>query len=611
MSLTTLVAGSPEAPERLSSRPFPTRGPDDRFGCACCAPAMRGLGLMTLPHLSGIGRPAAWRRLGPPPATRPGTTILAGGRVITADAGFSIAEALAFRDGRILAVGTLDEVREQAGDEAQIVDCAGRAILPGFIEPHMHFFPIAILGRMTDVGAIACADAEAVIARVGALASAAGEGDWIIARQFDPSLQSGADLITRHTLDQVAPRHPVFIFNASLHIAYCNSRALEIAGVTAATANPPGAAYVRDRDGAPNGVLQGQAAMFSVLGHNLAAMALDDVPAAMAGVCAKANRVGVTTVCDQASGGFQGRGELEAYHAFAASGHMTARLRYSLIQAGERTWDEIAVAPGQGDAMARATGWKIVSDGSNQGRTGLQRQPYLGGEQAGIAYVQPDALREIVVKRALQGWQVVVHANGDLAIDRALDAFEAAYAAGASRDLRFRIEHCSVLHDSQIARIVDLGVTPSFLIGHVHYWGKAFRDEIFGPEKADLLCRAGSCGRAGVRWTLHSDDTVTEMDPLRLIDNAVNRTLWREPGGVLNPAERVSVEQAIIALTRDAAWQCHSEHEIGTLEVGKFADFVVLDRDPLAIPPTEVGSAQVLETWVGGRQVYAAQSPAA
>ena len=141
------------------------------------------------------------------------------------------------------------------------------------------------------------------------------------------------------------------------------------------------------------------------------------------------------------------------------------------------------------------------------------------------------------------------------------------------------------------------GVTPQMAI---------YRDEIFGPEKANLLCRAGSCGKAGIRWTVHSDDTVTEMGPMRLIDNAVNRTLWREPGGVLNPAERVSVEQAIIALTRDAAWQCHSEHEIGTLEVGKFADFVVLDRDPLAIPPEEVGAIQVLETWVGGLQVYAA-----
>jgi predicted amidohydrolase YtcJ len=255
--------------------------------------------------------------------------------------------------------------------------------------------------------------------------------------------------------------------------------------------------------------------------------------------------------------------------------------------------------------MARAVGWKVVSDGSNQGRTGLQREPYLGGG-VGMAYVTPETLRDITVRRSLEGWQMVIHANGDLAIDRALDAIEAAREAGARADSRFRIEHCSVLHDEQIARMARLGVTPSFLIGHVHYWGKAFRDEIFGPEKADLLGRAASCGAAGLRWTMHSDEPVTEMGPLRMIDNAVNRSLWQEPGGVLNPAERVTARQAIIALTRDAAWQCHSEHEIGSLEPGKLADFVILDRDPLEAPSAELGAIRVLETWVGGRRVYAA-----
>ena len=605
-SLTVSVIDRPPVPGGLSQRVFQARDPR-LHGCPCCAPILKDLGQLSLPYMAGAAGEAAWRRLGAWPETPTGTQVLVNARILTVDAAFSSAEALAHRDGRIIAIGDRADVLTLAGEDAAIIDCGGRTVLPGFIEPHMHFFPIAILGRYADVGPTACADADAVIERIGALSAVAPPGDWIVARQFDPSLQPGADRITRHTLDQVAPDRPVFLFNASLHIGYCNSRALEVAGITAETPDPPGAAYGRDLNGRPNGVLQGQAPIFAVLGHNLTAMALDDVPEASRRVCEKANRVGVTTFCDQASGGFQGRREMAAFHAFSASGHMTARLRYSLIQAGHATWDEQGLKPGDGDAMARATGWKIVSDGSNQGRTGLQREPYFDGVGgSGIAYVEPDALREIVVKRALQGWQVTVHANGDLAIDRALDAFEAAYAAGASRDLRFRIEHCSVLHDEQIARIAELGVSPSFLIGHVHYWGKAFRDEIFGPDKANLLCRAGSCGRAGIRWTVHSDDTVTEMGPMRLIDNAVNRTLWREPGGVLNPAERVTVEQAIIALTRDAAWQCHSEHEIGTLEVGKFADFVVLDRDPLAIPPEEVGAVRVLETWIGGRRVYAA-----
>ncbi len=601
MAITTTVM---PPRRRLTARPF---APAGVHGCVCCSPALQTLGLLTLPKLASAARPSHWARFGPPPAAPVGAVILANARIHTIDAAFSTAQALAFAGGRLLAVGSLEEVSAAAGEDAEVIDAGGRTVLPGFIEPHMHFFAIAMFGAIPDVGALVCRDADDVIARVGEMAGSAEAGAWIIGRQFDPSLQPGADRITRHTLDQVAPRNPVFLFNASLHIGYCNSAALEAAGVTAETPDPPGASYVRGPDGAPNGVLQGQAAMFSVLGQNLATMAEADLAAACVRVAGKANRVGFTTVCDQATGGFQGRGEIAALQGFAQSGHLTVRMRNSLIQAGERTWDALGLAPGEGDDMVRTVGWKIVSDGSNQGRTGLQREPYLGGG-TGMAYVEPDALRDIVVKRALQGWQMVIHANGDLAIDRALDAIEAAVDAGAPADARFRIEHCSVLDDGQIARMARLGVTPSFLIGHVHYWGKAFRDEIFGPAKADRLGRAASCGRAGIRWTMHSDEPVTEMDPLRMIDNAVNRDLWKAPGEVLNPAERVSVRDAIVALTRDAAWQCRSDHEIGTLEAGKLADFVILDRDPLEAPTGELRSIRVLETWVGGRRVWSSAS---
>tara|TARA_R110000824_G_scaffold118105_1_gene270309 strand:+ start:31562 stop:33247 length:1686 start_codon:yes stop_codon:yes gene_type:complete len=560
---------------------------------------------MSFPALDNATRSNAWRHLGAPPAPQSGTIVFSNATVMTVDASFSIASAIAFRDGKILAVGSFDDVNAAAGEDAEIVDCGGRTVLPGFIEPHMHFFAIAMMDSMVNVGALQCADANAVLECVADLASSVKAEEWIVARQFDPSLQPGADQITAAALDQVAPDNPVFIFNASLHIAYCNSIALRLAGITAATDNPPGAAYVRDAEGRPNGFLQGQAAMFTVLGSNLAAMAIEDVPAACRDVCSKANKLGITTFCDQATGGFQGKREVDALHAFAESGHMTTRLRYSLINSGAKNWDESDIAFGKGDAMVRATGWKVVSDGSNQGRTGLQREPYLGRQDKGLAYVERDALREIVVQRALEGWQVVVHANGDQAIDNALDAFEAAYEAGVPRDRRFRIEHCSILHDEQIERIAEMNISPSFLIGHVHYWGKAFRDEIFGPEKANLLGRAASCGKRNIRWTVHSDEPVSDMGPLRLIDNAVNRSLWKETGGVLNPAERVSVEQAITALTRDAAWQCYSEHEIGTLEAGKFADFVILDKDPRSIPPEDIASLQVLETWVQGRRVFA------
>ncbi|HBX09353.1 MAG TPA: amidohydrolase, partial [Candidatus Microthrix parvicella] len=225
------------------------------------------------------------------------------------------------------------------------------------------------------------------------------------------------------------------------------------------------------------------------------------------------------------------------------------------------------------------------------------------GGDCGIAYVEANTLCDIVARRAEQGWQLVIHANGDRAIDDALDAFEA-LPADLRADRRHRIEHCSFLHDDQIARIAAMGLSPSFLIGHVHYWGQAFRDEIVGPEKAELLDRTASCSAAGIRWTLHSDEMVTPIGPLRYIENAVTRNMWREPDGVLAPQERVDVATAIRAMTADAAWQCHSDGEIGTLEVGKLADFVVLTDDPRAVAPDRIRHIEVLETWLGGEQVH-------
>jgi hypothetical protein len=318
-----------------------------------------------------------------------------------------------------------------------------------------------------------------------------------------------------------------------------------------------------------------------------------------------ANEVGFTTLVDQGVGSMQGAKELDLLRALRASNMMTARYRYSLMNTLASRWDETDVRFGDGDEWLRAAGWKIVSDGSNQGLTGLQREPFQNDDSVGIAYIEPNELNEAVATRLAQNWAVVVHANGDLAIDRVLDAFTAARDSGLDPAAkRCRIEHCSILHDEQVDRIADLGLSPSFLIGHVYYWGAAFRDEIFGEAKASLLDRTAACESAGIRWTLHSDEPVTEMNPLRCIENAVTRKLWRAPGEVLAGEERISVAAALRAMTIDAAWQCHSDHEIGSLETGKFADFVILDADPYEVAVDALAGISVLETWVGGERVY-------
>jgi predicted amidohydrolase YtcJ len=216
-----------------------------------------------------------------------------------------------------------------------------------------------------------------------------------------------------------------------------------------------------------------------------------------------------------------------------------------------------------------------------------------------------EELKEAAVERASKGWHLSVHGNGDAAIDNVLDACEAVRDAGIDMSMvRARIEHCSILHDEQIERMKALGVSASFLIGHVHYWGIAMRDEVFGEEKAMLLDRCASAENAGVGFTIHSDFMVTDPVPLHMIEMAVTRKTWKDPDYVLAPDERITVESAIRALTSEAAWQLFSDHEVGSLEVGKFADFVILDKDPRKVEPDTIKDIKVLETWMNGKQTF-------
>jgi predicted amidohydrolase YtcJ len=320
-------------------------------------------------------------------------------------------------------------------------------------------------------------------------------------------------------------------------------------------------------------------------------------------VTGTAAALGITTLCDQATGAAAGATDLETYRAMAESGRMKARVRASLFDSAE--WDDTDVAFGDGDDLVRIVGWKMVVDGSNQGFTGRQRQPYVGTDSVGLFYLEPDALKTKVLTRAAQGWPVVMHGNGDAAIDSILDAAEAAAEAGVDvRSMRFRIEHCSILHDAQIQRIETLGMSPSFLINHVHYWGHVMRDRVFGPEKVLLLDRCAAAERAGVPWTMHTDAPVSPLGTLHKIRVAVARDLWKEPDTVLAPDERVSVEAAIRAVTSTAAWQCHSEDVIGSLEPGKLADFVILDNDPRSTDPVAISTIGVTETWMDGGLVH-------
>lgn len=540
---------------------------------------------------------------------RSAVTIFENGIVLPVDPEFSQHESIAISGNRILAVGSSEIVRAATDHVDNIIDLEGRVLLPGFIEPHMHFALMAGLGHWADIGPFEYETTRDALEALQQIARDIPEDEWIVARQFDPSLQEGPAMLTTRELDEISSSRPILVLNASGHLAYGNSKLLEFAGVSTDTPNPPGGEYYRYPDGAPNGAMS-QVAYLPILMRNEKLMRVLGAGFVDAGlrVGDEAASLGITTLCDQATGGIAGMGDLGFYQQMFDSGRMHARIRASLYSERATEWDENGVAFGDGDEMLRIVGWKVVTDGSNQGFTGRQREPYVGTDNRGIFYVEPDVLKEIVMKRGGQGWPLVLHGNGDAAIDSILDALQNAVDSGIDvRKLRCRIEHCSILHDEQIARIRELGVGPSFLINHVHYWGQTMRDDVFGPEKVELLDRCAAVEEAGITWTVHTDAPVSPLGSLHNVRVAVARDLWKEPQTILAPQERVSVEAAIRSVTINAAWQCHSEHEIGSLEPGKLADFVVLQDDPRTVRPTAISDIRVLETWMNGERVYNAQ----
>ncbi len=568
-----------------------------------------GMGTAIGGSLVACGRKEAPLQLAEGDFTLP-TTVFENGVVLPVDDAFSEHSAFAIRGNRVVAVGRVEDVRVVAGPDARTVDLDGRVVLPGFIEPHMHFALLAGFGHTRDVGPFRYPtfdEALAALAEVREEAIAAGPDAWVMGRQFDPILLSPARDLTTRDLDPVVPDRPVFVLNASGHVAYVNSRSLELAGITRDTPDPPGGEFGRYEDGSPNGVLYGTSSHMPVLMRNeeIAARMATEFVSAGREVGAEAAALGITTLCDQATGALAGPAELDSYRAMYAGGLMSARVR-AYAYSEQPGWDEAGVEAGNGDALMRVAGWKIVTDGSNQGFTGRQREPYYTRDTLGLYYVEPGELRSMVLDRGRRGWPLSMHGNGDAAIDSILDAAEAAVEAGVDvAALRCRIEHCSILHDEQIARMKALGMVPSFLINHVHYWGHVMRDDVFGPEKVQLLDRCAAVEEAGLNWVMHTDAPVSPLGTLHKIRVAAARDLWKEPNTVLAPQERVSVEAAIRSVTRNAAWACHSEHEIGSLEPGKLADFVVLEQDPRKVEATAISDIAISETWMDGRQVYA------
>lgn len=389
-------------------------------------------------------------------------------------------------------------------------------------------------------------------------------------------------------------------------MAYVNSEAFKVAGINQDIKNPTGAEYVRDLNGNLNGVIKNNLAFLPIWLANPKVNELN-LSDAITSLLGDFNKYGVTTTSDFSLGAAtRSTSELDLLIEASKRADFTARVMAYPLYSLNDEWTKAGIKMYDGNDKAMLTGFKLIADGSNQGFTGLQRETYMNhNHNFGVEYMSLQEIIRIGEQRAKEGWQLALHGNGDKAIDNILNALDTLKKRGVDlAKIRPRIEHCSILHDDQIEKMKELGVSASFLIGHVHYWGTFMRDSVFGPEKVQLLDRCASVEKAGISFTLQSDFAVVQPDMLKMVEIAVVRNTFKEPDYILAPQERISVESALRAVTSEAAWQLMNEDKIGSLEAGKYADLVILEKDPRKVEPKKISEIKVLETWMNGEKVY-------
>ena len=540
--------------------------------------------------------------------------IYVNGTVITMDAQQTEAQAVAVLGDAIVAVGDNSTIEAMAGPDTERIDLGrleGATLLPGFYAAHDHFSGSGVVALFrVDLNSPPIGEVNTMDELVAALAARARDtpqGQWVRGRGYDDTLIQEKRHPTRADLDRASTEHPIFIAHVSGHLGVANSLALEMAGITKETPEPSGGVIRKDPEtGEPNGVFEES---MSLVTHLIPPLDENDRLDAIRWAVTDYVEEGVTTTVI-AHGSANGLRDLQR-----ARGAGLLSLR--VISMGSKGSLE-ALSPGEaggfvsgfGDTRLKLGAVKVVQDGSIQGYTGYLGEPYYVPFKGDASYRgyprrERDELVAIVKSLHRAGYQIAIHGNGDAAIDDILYAYREAQEDFPRTDARHRIEHCQMAREDQLDEMQQLGVSPSFFVGHAYYWGDRHRDIFMGPERAARLSPLKSAVDRGIRFTVHDDTPVTPVKPIQLVWDAVNRITTS--GQVLGPAQRITPYQALRAVTIDAAWQNFEEDIKGSIEVGKLADFVVLEENPLTVDPEHIRDIRVLATIVGGETVFDAR----
>ena len=541
--------------------------------------------------------------------------VFAGGSVLSPDATVGLATAVAVAGGRIVAVGR-DEARELIGPGTEVVDLAGRLLVPGFQDAHVH--PYGGGQSLLQCNLRAGDNAEDYVAIVAAYAAANPRLEWVAGGGWYMSRFPGG-APTADLLDAVLPDRPAFLLNRDAHGAWVNSRALELAGITASTPDPHDGRIERNANGNPTGTLhEGAMARVSEL---LPESTQAERERALLVAQEHLHSFGVTAWQDAILGDYADmRDPSAAYLALGTQGSLTARVVGALWWDRERGLEQIPELVERREALRggrfAATSVKIMQDGVAENFTAAMLEPFADGHghataNDGISFVDPGLLKEAVAELDARGFQVHFHAIGDRSARECLDAVEHALARNGRGDNRHHIAHVQVVHPDDVPRFAELGVTANMQALWATYEAQMTELTLpfLGPVRGAWQYPFGDLARVGARLGAGSDWPVSSPDPLAAIHTAVNRHAPdADPSdGPFVPHQVLSLSQAVAAYTSGSAYLNHLDDVTGTIEVGKFADLSVLDRDPFAGPPGEIAATRVLQTFVEGERVYAAK----
>jgi predicted amidohydrolase YtcJ len=534
--------------------------------------------------------------------------ILTGGSVVTMDAVRRTANAVAIRDGHIAAVGSDAEVRALAGPRTRQIDLAGRSLMPSFQDAHVH-------PSMAGIGLLRCPlhelphTLEAYLGAIDQYAQSHPQADWILGDGWYMDAFPGGTP-PREALDRVVPDRPAFFVNRDGHGAWVNSRALELAGLTADSPDPPDGRIEREPDGAPSGTLhEGAMERFKRL---VPEPTLEERAEGLELAQDRLLRLGITAWQDA----WVDDEDFEAYLLLAGQGRLIARAtacHWWHREEGDEQIERFVERRERGAiGRLRANTVKIMQDGVAENFTAAMLEPYLGPDglpttNRGISFVDPESLKRSVTRLDGLGFQVHFHALGDRAVREALDAIEAARTANGLSDGRHHLAHLQVVDPADIARFRPLGAVANIQ----PYWACNDRQMVeltlpfLSPERAALQYPFRSLHRAGAIIAAGSDWSVSTPNVLMEVETAVNRVFPEDRSAPpFLPEQALDLIDAFAAFTIGSAYVNHLDDVTGSVEVGKLADLVVLDRDVFALDAGPLGEACVLVTLIEGQAVH-------